>query len=1024
MSSLGRIISQVRANKARNESIRKRTTLQDPGVPVPKEAMLPDVAIRAQTPEALLPPSLKIANLKAGTNPRQPKADAYLQKQPDIAVRSAADPQAYPRQYEVLTPDRYSQTKEADMLPTLMDPKVSKWSAEERLQKAFKSKHMDPTRSQMREGSVIAKALRTQIIDDYASQQPRMTAKTIKKLRSEAAKEVKGSEGLKIADDLLKASKDSQLQTNVLNRDSLKFKEDYKAGLRDHILSADPRQIDPEMKNIILDDIEGFSDEALNSVSKTYGRGIKGMKKYEPPSRNAAILGGGKRMLNYLVGDDAYSELPQRERDVMGAELGAIIEEPLLAQKLVEEYSIPLPPSDRTNYKQTKKVVREPTSAQFFDLLEESASNDIGISFTKPNVWKKGRQSGKTLVKTFDNSYLKNLSAKEQPQLFDAVNYIQAVPYRVSPTRLNIFKQLQQQGKLLTPPLSAQEAQHLKELRNNYNRIENAYFEKVNAQHREITATDVSKELKSEAHRELDIRAGNFGDMLPQQREEMIRIQEELRLLNRQHSKSVDENTAIGRAERISEFAEDRPFFFDVQLGDNGRVYYEFPVLNPQGAPVSRNLLEYRDGERLTKDGIDNMKLELASYIEDADLKVAKLPINQRMNWFKENEANIADWSSDPVAYFDDYVGLVDQKSLPSFISALVDYNGWKTDPNFMTHRQSAMDATTSGAQIITALLDDHTIANLVNLVENTDKVGDLYLHSGKEVKKLLSKKKDDGSEMASRALDELEKVSDAGKERVAFKRPLMVIPYGAGGRTISDTLIDDLSEKGFNIDVEAARTIGKTMNNSMTEIIPALGVFKAIIKRLSQKVNVVAETDDAGKATRWEGIEPTFTSTVGFPMKHIKESVYLDEQIKVNQRGERISVYPHKTDKQIGARKKAQSETALMAKFIHFLDANLLMEYTLEMKKRGLPVTVVHDQFGTSVNGASEQLEAIRVVMKKMFGGKNSEGTRLLERVITSAYDKNGNPIWDLSDFEDLIQRGDLDIDETIGKARPFDFG
>ena len=845
---------------------------------------------------------------------------------------------------------------------------------------------------------------------------------------SEAAKN-KG-EGGDLAARLLRVRDELNINDVVLDRDTGAAKEIYKEKLRNLILTRDPRSIDEELRQLMLDRIDEVADYGLEALQKNYSRGVRGLANYEPPSLSTSIFSSGEHVFDRLItlGDEIDLSDPQLLKEVRDYQntIGAIVEEASDLSGFTIQQEQYIPRALRDNYVQDKEIKRLPASLEFQELIE-SFANVRGQgkmpSFTKPHQYTK--KNAKNLVKTHDKEIKREIANNQK--ILDTANDIGGVKFSINTQALRAIEALDAQGKLSTPKLSPEEFSRRNDLKSRKREIERVFY-------------DLPKkaEWRTEKQQALWEKYKNTLDVLEQ----------EYAPLNKRFNKGKDEEMTLGRARAFAE--REHPFYFRIEFGDNGRIYYDADLINPQGSPIGRGVLQFADGVKLDKDGVRVLKEEAASYLEYPDNKIKQLNPEDRVAHFDSIEDNILRWGQDPVNTFDEWAPLIDEKNRVAFLNAILDYHGWKTNPYHKSHRITAMDATTSGIQIITALLDRGELAKIVNL-EASDIPGDLYLHIADKVQEILRTRSAAGDTTASKILGNNEFWD---KKRKAFKRPTMVIPYGSGAKNIGQTISDDLADVGIFLQADESAYLGRLMDDELVNIVPALGIFKAIIKRLTDDIftpfettatrrSRVARVDDAGKDVLDEAgkrvydieetevpvevfaaAKPTFRTDEGFPFRLDYPSFELGQE-NVHFRGKQTHLYRRERLEHVTGKEKAKAETALMAKLIHFLDATLLYKVAGKMREAGIEnKAFIHDQFATGPNDADQMLGIIRETMKEMFGRKNGEGRRILEELIEDATDQDGNLLYDLKNFEDLIERGDLDIEQTIDTARPFDFG
>lgn len=949
------------------------------------------------------------------------KATRWVSKQPDVGVRLDGDNK--PR-LETVT----------DIIDTEEGRKAG---SVDNIRKVLKATSIGSTDAQRRAGGAIAKKLRKEVVEDYGRSKG-WPKGVVRNIAGQAAKNEPGSEGAALAAKLLRVKDEKNLIDIATSKDYASIRDRYKEALVNTIKSKHGSSIAPDLADSLLEDIDNLTDIGLEALGKNYSRGIRGLSSYKNPSLTTALLASGEHTLDRLV-PGAHKDLDAVTHRDLSARLGGIIEEASDKAGFTSQEETIIPYKQRGKDKTaSSKIERFPVDPVFQDLLEElpNISGEGSMpSFTKPHKWTP--KNVNRLVKTHDRG-LKDLIA-EQPEVLDFVNYVQSVPYNVNNKVLDQIKQLGSQGKLITRELSSVEQLQLQQS----GKVRQQLQHKFDSDSWTGNERAAKSELESQGIVARLQQAQSVRALTPKEAAELaehttrlqkyanrkakvftqsdkVNLEQAVKIhdpLNRLASKRADELKTIGRAEAFG--ANGHPFYFRVELGDNGRTYFTTPLVNPQGSPVGRGVLQYANGHKLDNIGLTTLKTELASYLEyPGGRKIAKESVADRLQHFDDIEIDISKWASDPVEHFDTWAPLVDEKNQVSFINALNDYNGWKTDPNFKSHRITAMDAVTSGPQIIAALLDDHTIADIVQLV-NSKTNTDLYYTVADNVKKIVDTNAAKGDPIAKQ-IQSNQILWD--NRRKVFKRSVMVFPYGAGFKDMAENMLSDLSGKNWAPTKIEAEYLTKILHSNMEQIVPSLGVFKAIAKRMTDKL-----FDPAPDGSPTYSVKKLrLKSPTGFTYSHDYPFTQQNEKIQLEFGGKKRTLRPAVRQEFVGAERKTKAETALMAKFIHFLDATLLMKVTQKLKAKNIPITPVHDQFGVGPNNADDLLEAIKESMIDLFGGKKSEGNRLLEKLIEGATDENGNRLYDLSEFNDLISRGTLDIEETLldPGARPFEFG
>ena len=931
---------------------------------------------------------------------QQVEARKWLTKQPDVGVQVQEG--APPR---IITPEtirgeefgrRAEQLVGLEGIKRLVKAESKGATKAQRTEKIGQSKFTPVS---------LSKQIRGELVEEYARNR-QLPSKVVSKLKAQARKNVPGTEGYDLARQLMRARTADDLEQVGFAKDNTRFREIYKQQLRDVIHGVDDRRLDDFIRDHIIDNLDSAAEIGLEAAQKTYGRGIRGTTSYEAPSLTTAFLSTGEHVARELFehpnvpGESVLDAIPKAERQQLFAKLASVFEEPLERMGVIKEEKLRLPPEERFTANQwgVDPIKRVPASAEWFDMLSDLPNvrgGGDGLSFTRPHKWTKARQGADKLVKTFNNDMLKNLNDKTAPVLFKAINEIQEVPYRIDRSIRDDITTLAEQGKLVAQPAT----------------------EDVIG--RSETARGIMNQELEQLRKEYGLyeSGGRFPDAPTRKQFEAQKAE----ILNRYEA---DANAATAQAGKVSDWQKPLElahkmdnygkFYFKVQLDTRGRLYFQNPGLNPQAGPVGRGLLQYDKGTVLDKNAIQNLKTMTASYIETPEQKIAKLSPEERVQYFDDREAEFLRWGQDRVGTYDEWSPLVDDKNRVEFMKAIKEYADWKNDPNHKSHMIAGMDATTSGIQIIAGLLDDDSIAGLVNLIDQKTP-GDTYIHVADATKKIIERDAAAGNQIAR---DVLANEGFWNNRRKGFKRMVMTYPYGAGSEKLGTQMLGDIGSAQWKPTYEQGQYISSVLFNNMEEIIPAMGVFKAIIKKMNSGLFVPSRVDDLGKVKSWIARKPEFKTDVGFPFIQDYPDYRLnrEDQFRITHRGRQVAISPRTEQPDVSPTRRSKAETALMANLIHFLDSQLLLKTANKMGNKGYPMTPVHDQFGTTLNGLDDMLKAIQETFKDMFGGKKGTGPRLLEQLIEQNFD--------VEDFKDLIKRGELDIEETIDAARPFDFG
>lgn len=177
----------------------------------------------------------------------------------------------------------------------------------------------------------------------------------------------------------------------------------------------------------------------------------------------------------------------------------------------------------------------------------------------------------------------------------------------------------------------------------------------------------------------------------------------------------------------VIERMKDLPLHFQVKYDKRGRNYTLGYHLNPQGKEYQKAILELYNAERVTNEtkrvpdaqftqysGLDYLKIDVAS-----TFGLDKKTWEERLQWFEEHKDNLRDPEL-----------LKKADSLPMYLAAV---NAWEdTVQGKPTGYCCNLDATSSGPQLLSALLGDRSLAENCNVLPDKDEQGkikriDLY---------------------------------------------------------------------------------------------------------------------------------------------------------------------------------------------------------------------------------------------------------------------------------------------------------
>lgn len=348
-----------------------------------------------------------------------------------------------------------------------------------------------------------------------------------------------------------------------------------------------------------------------------------------------------------------------------------------------------------------------------------------------------------TLVKTSNWKYHEELATVECPEVYDAVNRLQSVPWKINSWLYDIMREAWD-GAASFAGLPARDDQPLPP-RNGF------------------------------PH---DVKA---AEMTP---EELVKFKEWKRAASHIHAaNAMREAKEVAMHQKLAvagRFKEEEAFWFPHSLDWRGRAYPLPLFLNPQADDSGRALLEFSDGKPLGEQGAEWLAIHGANmWGED------KVSLENRIAWVQENEQRILQSAQSPF----EQRWWTDADKPWQFLAFCLEWFYYDRDGrDHVCHLPIHVDGTCNGLQNFAAMLLDEKGGEAVNLVPS-DKPQDVYQRVADNVGlRLETIWRDDvlpDSLMAHNWLC-------FGINRKTVKRPVMTLPYGATKYGFREQLISD----------------------------------------------------------------------------------------------------------------------------------------------------------------------------------------------------------------------------------------
>lgn len=341
------------------------------------------------------------------------------------------------------------------------------------------------------------------------------------------------------------------------------------------------------------------------------------------------------------------------------------------------------------------------------------------------------------LVKTRNRNYLEELTHQvdEMPMVYQAINAIQATPWKINEAILVVMQQVwDEELDLASVP----------------SRKDLPFPPKPHD-------IDTNKEARIEWSRKKGaVHEANIK--LQSKRFQMAKI--------------------LYMAEK---FKDEAAIYFPHQMDFRGRLYAVPSFLNPQGHDLAKSLLCFAGaGKRVTESGMKWLKIHAANcFGED------KCSLDDRVKWANTHMARIVSVSKDPLT--EQWWTEADKPW--QFLAVCMEIHAATENPNHVSHLPVSVDGSCNGLQNFSAMLRDPIGGAAVNLLPSA-LPNDIYAQVAKVAHAKVTADAEAGVPYAADWLS-------FGFDRKATKRPVMTLPYGATQYSARQYVKDFIDEKG-----------------------------------------------------------------------------------------------------------------------------------------------------------------------------------------------------------------------------------
>lgn len=403
----------------------------------------------------------------------------------------------------------------------------------------------------------------------------------------------------------------------------------------------------------------------------------------------------------------------------------------------------------------------------------------------------------------------------------------------------------------------------------------------------------------------------------------------------------VDNNKAkaklysAGQQRTLSEkFKEELAIYFVYGIDFRGRIYSAASgEINPQTNDAGKALIEFACGQPVGSTGGFWLGVHVAnSFGED------KLSLEDRVAWVVDNTPLIESYAADPIAN----IGWHKADKPFAFLAACFEWSGFmKEGDSYISHLPVGIDGASNGLQHFGAIMRDEATCKAVDVVPTgLSTPADLYTKVAKRTLELLKDVDDElATEWSSRLLREI------------TKHPCMTTVYSVSKRGIQlqikeaiNKLVDKCLIEPFTVSKsEAANFLSTYIIQAISEVV---GAARVAMDWLAHVATVCSDDEKPVIWTTPSGLRVTqlYKKTIGQSVN----LVYGGQRVRVQLSVETVKV------------NKAKAKAGISANFIHSMDATHETTVVNVCEANFIDtLAMVHDSFGTHC-GSVEMLSLI----------------------------------------------------------------
>lgn len=511
------------------------------------------------------------------------------------------------------------------------------------------------------------------------------------------------------------------------------------------------------------------------------------------------------------------------------------------------------------------------------------------------------------------DAYLDELAAAwdDMPTVIEAINAVQATPWRINTAVLPVLQQAIDQGQSIgkLPPGERLPKPPCPECGS-----------LVGPEHPCFQDPEVLKAWKRKTHL---LHNSDVG-----RRARLIQARQIERIANR--------------------FKDAAAIWFPHQMDFRGRLYPVPMLLNPQGNDIARGLLTFAEGQPINDHQAAGWLAIHGANVYGID----KVGFEDRIAWVQQHEDRILAIADDPWAD----LWWTEADKPWQFLAFCFEWQAFQQHGlGFVSSLPVAMDGSCNGLQHFSAMLRD-PVGGLATNLTPTLEPQDIYQIVADRTEGLLIKAQHDAEP------EEVEMINhwlQLGINRKTVKRSVMVVPY-SGTRWscreyIQDWLVEELEarrQRGEECPPWEGRDLFQA-SNFLTR-----HVWEAIGRTVVAAREVMAWLQKAARRTAKEELSIYWTTPVGFPVR--QDYREMNSRVVETLIGDRI--FKPRLQEETEKMDKDAQANGISPNFVHSLDAAALQLSVVYAKEAGLTsFSMVHDSYAAPAAHADTLAACLR---------------------------------------------------------------